>query len=514
MSQKIQADQAYPNPNQPRKRFPEQYIRELAISFITSGQRQAATVVTALKWPCGHILTVNTDEERILWNTLNTFQNHHSPLPPILLVSSTAKAVSDSAAIALTSPSPNQKRMMESASSADSRLNGDSDASAHFSSNRSLTSGAPSNGAGTSMLPWNFVTSSPVACRSCGLSTPMLNEASRVSPNGLPLVVATAGRQGKTITSAVTGAIKTRTSQTPSADRLNQSATGGNSSASENAPDAVVLIVAGECRWHGVNLANRILAAWRADNAVFQSGAEGIPAAPAGMDWSKLPKAIPYKVEVDELTDEEIAEIALIENVTRRDLSPVEEAMAYRDLLATRTEEDVASKTGKTAYHIRRRIRLLSLDPEVLEYVDNGQLSPSHAEALCRLANPKDQLPVLRRWIKEGLTLDQVNALVEARNAKAQDSSTISLFDQAAYKPTAAQRRAQKKLDELLDACGKLLKGATDPKTLQLIPTLRGLTGRDLEKVRLVIQGLRQVEKALAVQQEIKRTRRKRAAVS
>jgi ParB-like chromosome segregation protein Spo0J len=258
------------------------------------------------------------------------------------------------------------------------------------------------------------------------------------------------------------------------------------------------MIVAGECRWRGVVMANEILAAWRADFDLFQREA------PVGFDWKKLPASIPYKVEVEDLTDEQIAEIALIENVTRRDLSPIEEANGYAKLLIDRTEENLAARIGKPVNHIRRRLRLLTLADEIQSYVDSGQMSVSHAEALVLVSEPKHQIAILGKWIKEGLTVDQVRALGEAYNAKAADTTTIALFDQAAFKPTAAQRRAQRKLDELLGTCGKLLKGCTDEATLELIPTLRGLTGRDLEKVRLIIKGLCKIEHALRVGQSVK----------
>lgn len=115
-------------------------------------------------------------------------------------------------------------------------------------------------------------------------------------------------------------------------------------------------------------------------------------------------------IVVREMDDVEVFEVAIVENVQRADLNPLEEADAYRALMERfgRTQDAVAGVVGKSRSHVANTLRLLQLPEEVLWYVRQGQLSAGHARALVTAPNPAalaDQI------VREGLNVRQAEAL-------------------------------------------------------------------------------------------------------
>jgi ParB family transcriptional regulator, chromosome partitioning protein len=98
--------------------------------------------------------------------------------------------------------------------------------------------------------------------------------------------------------------------------------------------------------------------------------------------------AIPAIVRT--MDDREVLEIAIIENVQRADLNPVEEAEAYKSLIDRfgRTQESVATQVGKSREHVSNTLRLLNLPDEVREHVREGRLTAGHARALMKTQDP------------------------------------------------------------------------------------------------------------------------------
>ena len=114
-------------------------------------------------------------------------------------------------------------------------------------------------------------------------------------------------------------------------------------------------------------------------------------------------------------TDEESLEIALIENLQREDLNPVEEARAY-DQLATvfkLTQEKIAEKVGRSRAAVANALRLLALPVEVLAWIGNGQLSVGHAKVILGLSITEEQRLGAERVLKRGLTVRDTELLVE-----------------------------------------------------------------------------------------------------
>jgi len=118
----------------------------------------------------------------------------------------------------------------------------------------------------------------------------------------------------------------------------------------------------------------------------------------------------------DITTDEEMMELSIIENVQREDLNPVEEARAYRSLMenCTLTQEEVAQKVGKDRSTISNTLRLLALEPVILEALASGAISSGHARALLGIDDLKIQAAICRDIIRKGLSVRRTEGLVKA----------------------------------------------------------------------------------------------------
>jgi ParB family chromosome partitioning protein len=112
-------------------------------------------------------------------------------------------------------------------------------------------------------------------------------------------------------------------------------------------------------------------------------------------------------VIVREFDDTEVLEVAIIENIQRADLNPVEEAMGYRQLMDrfNHTQERLATAMGKSRSHIANLMRLLTLPEEVQGYLRDGQLSAGHARAL---VGSEDAVSIAREVINKGLSVRDV----------------------------------------------------------------------------------------------------------
>ncbi|MFA6600617.1 MAG: ParB/RepB/Spo0J family partition protein [Candidatus Omnitrophota bacterium] len=119
-------------------------------------------------------------------------------------------------------------------------------------------------------------------------------------------------------------------------------------------------------------------------------------------------------VVIKDVAEDEMLEWALIENIQREDLNPLEEADAYRRLSEERmlSQEDIAKRVGKDRSTVTNMIRLLRLPPEVQSYLASGQLTSGHARALLGLLTPEHQRQLARRIVEENLSVRQVEAIV------------------------------------------------------------------------------------------------------
>ena len=117
-----------------------------------------------------------------------------------------------------------------------------------------------------------------------------------------------------------------------------------------------------------------------------------------------------------DLNDNESAEVAIVENIQRKNLSALEEAKSYKKLLdrGYLTQEELAVRMGKTQGSISNKLRLLNLSDEVQDALLNNKISERHARSLLKIDNKEDQVDLLRTIIRERLNVRDTDRLIES----------------------------------------------------------------------------------------------------
>ena len=185
---------------------------------------------------------------------------------------------------------------------------------------------------------------------------------------------------------------------------------------------------------------------------------------------------------VIEADDKLTTELALVENLQREDLNPVEEAQGYRTLMEEYglTQDEAAQRVGKSRPAVANALRLLSLAPEVLQFVEQGLLSAGHARALVTVKPEELQIDAARQVMKNGLSVrrteELAKRLMRAPKPEAVDDGAIRV-DYAAEVTRRLERALGRRV--LLSENGKKGRivleyyGADDRE--RLIETLAGL---------------------------------------
>ena len=134
-------------------------------------------------------------------------------------------------------------------------------------------------------------------------------------------------------------------------------------------------------------------------------------------------------VVVIEADDRKTMELALIENLQRQDLNPVEEALGYQSLIADfgLTQEDAAQRVGKSRPAVANALRLLNLPEEVLEKIRTGSLSAGHARALLSIKSEKKQLEAMQKIIALGLSVRQAELLCKNMTKEPAPAKPVTL---------------------------------------------------------------------------------------
>jgi ParB family chromosome partitioning protein len=169
--------------------------------------------------------------------------------------------------------------------------------------------------------------------------------------------------------------------------------------------DGTYALIAGERRWRAARLA----------------GLEMVP------------------VVVKEVTSSEMLELALVENLQRSDLNPIEEAAAYRSLIEEfgLTQDDVAARVGKSRTAVTNSLRLLTLPPEVQQSLLLGLIDAGHARAILQAPDPQSQQRLMEMTVADGLSVRQVEALARSMAAavgqEAPPTKALSPVEEALY---------------------------------------------------------------------------------
>ncbi|MBQ4583745.1 MAG: ParB/RepB/Spo0J family partition protein [Bacilli bacterium] len=123
-------------------------------------------------------------------------------------------------------------------------------------------------------------------------------------------------------------------------------------------------------------------------------------------------KTIPAIIK--EFNDQEMMEIALIENIQRENLNPIEEAISYENIIKLRgyTQEEFAKKFGKSRSHVTNLLGLLSLSEKVKEMVAKKQLTMGHARALSKVADEEKVIELANKIVNEGLSVREIEKIL------------------------------------------------------------------------------------------------------
>lgn len=137
---------------------------------------------------------------------------------------------------------------------------------------------------------------------------------------------------------------------------------------------------------------------------------------------ARLASLTTVPVIVKEATPQQMLELALVENIQRADLNPLEEAAAYQQLIDEfgLTQEEVAARVGKSRVSVANVVRLLRLPDEVKVALLNGQITEGHARALLAADNPETMIRLLKTVTRQGLNVRQTEELVRRQTAESQ----------------------------------------------------------------------------------------------
>ena len=130
---------------------------------------------------------------------------------------------------------------------------------------------------------------------------------------------------------------------------------------------------------------------------------------------SKLDRKSDIPAVIKDIPMKDIMEIALIENLQREELNPIEEALAYRSLIKNYevTQEEISEAVGKSRPHITNTLRLLNLPQKIMDMIDQGQITAGHGKALLRVNDENLQLELANKVIAEELSVRATEALAK-----------------------------------------------------------------------------------------------------
>ena len=194
---------------------------------------------------------------------------------------------------------------------------------------------------------------------------------------------------------------------------------------------------------------------------LVQSGEGGTYTVVAGerrLRAAKLAGLETIPVLVKEYTPEERIEIALIENVQRENLSPIEEALAYKRLadVADLNQEEIARRVGKNRSTVTNSLRLLKLPEKMLKALESGKITPGHGRAILAVVNPSDQSLLFDRIIQQELSVRQAeSAASDLSRGKRSQGKKARSREEVAVSPEI--RDIEQELIELLGTKVKLV---------------------------------------------------------
>lgn len=194
---------------------------------------------------------------------------------------------------------------------------------------------------------------------------------------------------------------------------------------------------------------------------------------------AKLAGLAKVPVVVKEVPDDHLLEIALIENIQREDLNPIEEAQAYKKLIETvgLTQEALATRVGRDRSYITNYLRLLRLPDDLQQLVIEGRLSTGHARTLLALDHVDLQRRMARKIIDDGLSVRATELLVhKSSEEKPSKKAAVGLVDDPNVRAAESKlRRAlgtQVKITQTAEGKGKIEISFFDTRDLDRVYSL------------------------------------------
>ena len=170
---------------------------------------------------------------------------------------------------------------------------------------------------------------------------------------------------------------------------------------------------------------------------------------------ARIAKLAEVPVIVKDYTDGDILQVALIENIQRQDLTPIEEALCYKRLMDDFffSADDIAGKVGKSKHAVIGALHLLELDKRVQAMAGEGKLTASHAKVLLQVEDGDLQVACAEKIAEEGLTVRGAEALVAAALKKAakleSEPGEAAAFGEITEEVQRAYRRAEDGLKQI-----------------------------------------------------------------
>lgn len=138
---------------------------------------------------------------------------------------------------------------------------------------------------------------------------------------------------------------------------------------------------------------------------------------------------------IRDFTDMEIQEVALIENLQRQDLNPVEEAFGYKKLMEdfSLTQEQISAKMGKSRSSVANSLRILNLAEDVIEALKSGEISFGHAKVILSVDNKKAQSELAKKIIAEDLSVRATEQILKEKPSKPKKTKKVDLNVKLAF---------------------------------------------------------------------------------
>lgn len=190
-------------------------------------------------------------------------------------------------------------------------------------------------------------------------------------------------------------------------------------------------------------------------------------------------KTIPAYIRI--ANDQESLEMALVENIQRQDLDPIEIALSYQRLIEEidLTQEELSNRVGKNRSTIANYLRLLKLDPIIQTGMRDGFISMGHGRALINIEDQADQLEIYQKIIRDSLSVRATESLVK-KYQLGEESSTTKKKTMPSY-----ARRATKELSDYFDSKAEV-KVTASGKGKLIIPFS---SKKDFERITKLIKG-------------------------